>query len=258
MMTRRASVHLLAVVLTLLTDQTSAASLHRNDNNKASRPIIEKIASSNNNAQRPAIKTVAFLEAPQFDGAATAAFLRDQTVKAGYALNGLASQFPPLAWLQQMLAGTFRVPRHSAAATLNGCAELTRALPGQHADDKRQAWMGFVAGGVCSLASIAACGICAWLACLEIACRTGKTAVGALAAQLATGAHFGAMAARRELTDGGGAMAAAIARAGAAAAAEEVDPEHEHHQREESSQPEWEGYDEPPAADQGEEGAFED
>lgn len=125
-----------------------------------------------------------------------------------------------------MTLSTMRVPSHAVRAVYSGGVTLVRSLP-RSDGEQQQAWMGFAAGGVCSLASVAACGFCAWLACVELAVRTAKIAAGVLAAQLSAGASFGAAAARRDLHSHG-AFGSAMAQAGrAAAGAERADAEDE-------------------------------
>ena len=164
------------------------------------------------------------------------------------ALQNQGRKITHLSWFDDARAiavSTMRVPSYALAHVYDSGIQLSRSLPSNRGEgqdevlNNRRAWMGFAAGGICELASAGMAGLCASFACAELAVRSAKVASGVLAAQLAEGARFGGLVARRELEGQGPRdVASAMAKAGAhAAMAEPID---EHHAREHAP---------PPAAD---------
>lgn len=105
--------------------------------------------------------------------------------------------------LWQLAVSTAVIPYAALSASFAGCSELVHSLPihtahGLSGEQLRRAWFGVVAGAACGTIALVAAALSAWLGAIEFAARAGKSAFGAIAAQLAEGAHFGSAAARGE------------------------------------------------------------
>ena len=115
------------------------------------------------------------------------------------------------ASLWRLALNTAVIPYAALSASLAGCTELSRSgqrlfIHTEHQlsnEQLRRAWFGLVGGAVCGVAAVVAAAISAWLGAIEFAARAGKSTFGALAAQLAEGAHFGSEAARGAPPSGG-------------------------------------------------------
>ena len=174
---------------------------------------------------------------PSFDGA------REAMQRQGRAIK---SYLPWYDAAKAAALGSMRVPVYAVGHAYTSGLDLLYSLPSNQprgkksafedeASEKRRAWMGFAAGGLCELASVGLAGLCTSLACAEVAARAAKVASGVLAAQLAECARLGSAAARLELDfhgHGARGVASAMARAGAEAAAAEPNDADEAHAHE--------------------------